>query len=191
MSRIGKKPVSIPQGVKVELKGQTVKITGAKESLVLDVHADLAVAYDEKASEVTVTRPDDERFHRAVHGTTRSLIANMVTGVTQGFSKSLQVYGTGYGVKVQGKDLLLTVGLAQPVTMPIPPGVSVDIKTPNTRGNDVPAEFSVSGADKCVVGQFAAEIRRSRPTEPYKGKGVRYLGEHIRRKVGKAFGSAG
>ena len=189
MSRIGKQPVKIPKGVNVEVNARIVKISGAKDSMTLDVHPDITVDYDADAALIRVTRSSDARLHRALHGTARALIANMVTGVTAGFQKSLQIYGSGYGVKVQGNDIVLTLGFAQPRTMPIPAGITVDTKTPNARGNDTPAEFSVKGADKCVVGQFAAEVRKSKPPEPYKGKGIRYLDEHVRRKVSKAFAS--
>ena len=191
MSRIGKKPVKIPTGVKVELQSNQLKISGSSASLTLDVHADINVVYDAEASEVKVSRPSDIRLHRALHGTTRALIANMVEGVTKGFSKSLEIYGTGYGIKEQGKEIALSLGFAAPVVLPIPEGVKVEIKTPNARGNDVPALFSLSGADKHAVGQFAAVIRRARPPEPYLGKGIRYGNEVIRRKSGKAFASSG
>ena len=189
MSRIGKQPVKVPAGVKVELTKQQLKISGSKETLDLSIHPEVTLEYDEGAKEIRVGRSGNERLQRAMHGTTRALIANMIQGVTSGFSRALAIYGTGYGVKVQGNDLLLTVGMAQPVTMAIPQGIAVEIKTPNARGNDNPALFSVGGASKQVVGQFAAEIRRQRPPEPYKGKGIRYADEHIKRKVGKAFGA--
>ena len=128
-----------------------------------------------------------------MHGTARALIQNMVTGVTDGYSKSLEIYGTGFGVKVEGKNLVLSVGYAHTVPIPIPDGVKVNIDVPQTRGNEVPAKFSVSGMDKQVVGQFARTIKDARPPEPYQGKGVRFAGEQIRRKQGKAFagGAAG
>ena len=189
MSRIGKQSVKVPAGVKVELTKQQLKISGSKETLDLSIHPEVTLEYDEGAKEIRVGRSGNERLQRAMHGTTRALIANMIQGVTSGFSRALAIYGTGYGVKVQGNDLLLTVGMAQPVTMAIPQGIAVEIKTPNARGNDNPALFSVGGASKQVVGQFAAEIRRQRPPEPYKGKGIRYADEHIKRKVGKAFGA--
>ena len=190
MSRIGKKPVKVPQGVKVELKSNLVKISGSSSSLSLDIRPEVKVSYDSEIQEIKVQRHSDERFHRALHGTVRALIANMIEGVTKGFSRSLQIYGTGYGVKEQGKDLLVTVGFAKPAVLPIPQGIKLEIKAPNTRGNDIPAEFSINGPDKAVVGQFAAAIRAIRPAEPYLGKGIRYTGEVIKRKAGKAFGSA-
>ncbi|MBN1437563.1 MAG: 50S ribosomal protein L6 [Sedimentisphaerales bacterium] len=190
MSRIGKKPVSVPSGVKVEINQSVLKVSGAKGNLTLNINPVVDVEWDSSANEVRVSRKSDERFDRAMHGTTRALIANMVEGVTKGFHRGLKIFGTGYGVKIQGQDILLTVGMAQPASVKIPAGIEIEIKTPNARGNDVPAEFIVSGADKAVVGEFAAEIRKCRPPEPYKGKGIRYADEQIKRKMGKAFGSA-
>lgn len=190
MSRIGKKPIPVPSGVKVELAGDVIKVSGSAATLTMDIHPTVAVSYDEGAKEVSVTRKGDERLQRAMHGTTRALINNMIIGVTQGYKKAIQIFGTGYGVKVQGKEMQLTVGYAKPACLNIPDGVTVDIETPNSRGNDVPALFIIVGPDKHKVGQFAAAIRKVRPPEPYKGKGIRYKDEHIRRKVGKAFGSA-
>jgi len=189
MSRIGKKPVKIPSGVKVELKGQNVKISGPNGNLLLDVNPEIKVEYDSGTSEICVKRPSDTRQHRALHGTMRALIANMVEGVTKGFVKNLEIYGTGYGIKIQGKDMSLNVGFAAPAVVKIPDEVKVDIGTPNTRGNDVPAAFSISSPNKAVLGQFASEIRRVRPPEPYLGKGIRFKDEVIRRKAGKAFAS--
>ena len=191
MSRIGKKPVKIPSGVNVELKGKLVKISGSSASLSLNVHPDISVDYDSGAAEITVNRPSDSKLHRSLHGTTRALIANMVRGVTEGFRKGLKIFGTGYGVKEQGKDLLLTVGFAAPAKLAIPEGIKIEIKSPNARGNDVPALFSVGGPDKKTVGQFASDIRRVRPPEPYLGKGIRYEDEVVKRKAGKAFASTG
>ena len=189
MSRIGKKPVPVPQGVKVELKDKLLKISGSSASLTLDIRPEVEVQYDQQVNAISVTRRGDARLQRAMHGTTRALIANMIQGVTEGFKKDLKIFGTGYGVKIQGDKLMVTVGFAKPATLTILQGIQVDIKAPNTRGNDVPAEFSIVGADKCAVGQFAAAIRNIRPPEPYLGKGIRYADEHIKRKVGKAFGS--
>lgn len=191
MSRIGKKPVKIPAGVKVELQSQLLKISGSSASLTLDIHPDIKVQYDNEAAEISILRSSDVRFHRSLHGTTRALIANMVDGVTKGFSKNMEMYGTGYGIKEQGKEIALAVGFAVPVVIPVPDGIKLEIKTPNSRGNDVPAQFSISGPDKQVVGQFAADIRRRRPPEPYLGKGIRYADETVKRKVGKAFTSGG
>ncbi|MBI9015669.1 MAG: 50S ribosomal protein L6 [Phycisphaerae bacterium] len=189
MSRIGKKPVKVPSGVKVQLDGQKVTISGSIGTLEFDVHNNINVDYDTETSMFTVTRPDDHKLNRALHGTTRALIANMIDGVSKGFSKALEMYGTGYGIKQQGQDIYLTVGFAKPAVLKIPQGVSVEIETPNARGNDTPAKFKITGADKQAVGQLAAKCRKVRPPEPYLGKGIRYGGEVIRRKSGKAFGS--
>jgi len=189
MSRIGQKPVKVPAGVKVELSGAQLKLTGGQDSLMLRLHPRVEVEYDGKAGEIQVRRRGEERLDRALHGTTRALIANMVQGVTQGYQKSISIYGTGYSVEVKGQQLVLKVGYGHPVYLEVPGGVKVDVKTAGARGNDVPAEFTVRGADKWAVGQFAAAIRAVRPPEPYLGKGIRYTGERVRRKVGKAFGS--
>lgn len=191
MSRIGKKSVKVESGVKIDLKDRQIAVSGPKGNLTLNIHPEITVEYDQDAAEIRVSRPSDSRLHRSLHGTMRALIANMVAGVTQGYQKKLEVYGTGYGVKVQGQELSLTVGTAQPHNLPIPDGVQVEIQTPNARGNDVPAVFTVSGPDKQVVGQFASDLRRVRPPEPYLGKGVRYADEIVKRKVGKAFASGG
>ncbi len=190
MSRLGKKPIPVPSGVKVEIKGQTLKIGAASYSLTLNIHPGVKVEFLPDKSMIQVTRLGEERIQKAMHGTTWALIGNMIEGVTKGYQKDMAIYGTGYGVKQQGTNLQLTLGFAKPVELPIPAGVKVDIQTPSTRGNDVPALFSIKGPDKWAVGQFAAQVRKSRPPEPYKGKGVRYANEVIKRKVGKAFGSA-
>jgi large subunit ribosomal protein L6 len=141
--------------------------------------------------QVIVERPDDERLSRSLHGTTRSLIANMIAGVVGGFEKKLELYGVGYSVALQGKNLSLTCGFSHPIMLAVPEGVQVEITTPQARGDSEPARFAVRGCDKQRVGEFAARCRRARKPEPYKGKGVRYAGEHITRKVGKAFAGAG
>lgn len=192
MSRIGKKPVEIPKGAKVEIKGQSVKLTGSKGNMEMDCHPLIQLELDESNAQILVNNPEpDNRRGKQLHGTMRALIANMMTGVTQGFERKLEIYGTGYNVKEQGGKLVLQIGFCHPVEMSIPKGVSVAIEVPATRGNDVPAKFSLAGMDKCVLGQFAANIRRVRPPEPYKGKGIRYADEVVRRKVGKAFASGG
>lgn len=192
MSRIGKKPVDVPQGVKVDVKGQHVKVTGPKGSLEMDCHPLISVAVDTSNATINVENPNpNDRRGKQLHGTMRALIANMVKGVSTGFERKLEIFGTGYNVKEQGKKLVLQIGFCHPVEMPIPAGVSVAIEVPATRGNDVPAKFTLSGMDKCVLGQFAANVRRVRPPEPYKGKGIRYADEFVRRKVGKAFASGG
>ena len=190
MSRIGKKPVTIPQGVKVEQKGSKVKVSGPLGAVEMDCHprVTVKVTVSESRIEVENPRPDDRR-NKQLHGTMRALIANMVTGVSKGFEKKMEVYGTGYSVKEQGGKLVLNVGFCHPVELSIPKDVKVDIQAAATRGNDTPARFTLMGIDRCILGQFAANIRAVRPPEPYKGKGIRYADEHVRRKVGKAFAS--
>ncbi|HUV66330.1 MAG TPA: 50S ribosomal protein L6 [Sedimentisphaerales bacterium] len=192
MSRIGKKPIEIPKGVKVELQGQCVTVQGPLGQLRLDCHPRIRVRVDESEGNVIVEneRPKD-RQNRQLHGTMRALIANMVAGVSKGYERKLEIYGTGYNVKEQGGKLLLQVGYANTVERVIPEGVKVTIEAATTRGNDVPAKFTLSSIDKRLLGQFAAEVRKSRPPEPYKGKGIRYTDEHVRRKAGKAFASGG
>ena len=176
MSRIGRKPVAIPAGVEVKLDGTTVTVKGPKGTLTQEVHPNMTVKVE--GSEVIVTRPDDEKQNRALHGLTRSLISNMVTGVTQGFKKELQVNGVGYRVAKQGKTLVMNLGYSHQVKMDEIDGITIDVPSPNS--------IIISGADKQMVGQFAAEVREKRPPEPYKGKGIKYVDEVIRRKEGKA-----
>ncbi len=190
MSRIGKKPVKVPSSVKVDLSGGQITISGSKHSLKLALHETVEVSYDSAAHEIAVSRKSDETLAKAMHGTTRAHIANMIKGVTEGYVKSLKIFGTGYGVKEQGKQLHVTVGYAKPAVLPIPEDVEIEIKVPNAKGNEVPAEFFVKSPDKQKAGQFAAQIRKVRPPEPYNGKGIRYGNEVIKRKEGKAFGSA-
>ena len=188
MSRIGKKPIAIPGSVKVELKGRHVKTTGPLGTLELDVHPLIKIKVDESAKEVNVINDKpDNRQNKQLHGTMRALIANMIEGVSKGFEKKMQIFGTGFNVNEQGGKLVLQVGFCHSVELKIPKSVKVNIEVKATRGNDVPAAFTLSGADKCELGQFAADIRKVKPPEPYKGKGIRYADEHVRRKVGKAF----
>lgn len=188
MSRIGKKPVEIPAGVKVEVKGKEVKVSGPKGELTLACHPKLNVKV-EGTSVVVENSHADDRESRQMHGTFRALLANMVNGVNKGYEKRMQIFGTGYNVKVQGDKIVLQVGFSEPAMRQIPKGIKVNIETAATKGDEVPAVFTASGADKAVLGQFAAEVRKVRPPEPYKGKGIRYAGEYVRRKVGKAFTS--
>jgi large subunit ribosomal protein L6 len=190
MSRIGKKPISVPAGVKIEQKGLCIKIEGALGKLEMDCHPRIKVKVDNSEGKIFVenNRPRD-RQNRQLHGTMRALIANMITGVSKGFERKMEIYGTGYSVKEQGGKLVLQVGYCHPMERAIPKGLKVTIETPATRGNDVPARFTISGIDKQLLGQFAADIRKLRPPEPYKGKGIRYADEQVRRKVGKAFAS--
>jgi large subunit ribosomal protein L6 len=190
MSRIGKKPIVIPDGVKVELKGLCVKVSGSLGQVQMDCHPRIKVKIDDSDGKIFVEneKPQDHT-NRQLHGTMRALIANMITGVSKGFEKKMEIYGTGYNVKEQGQKLLFQVGFCHPVERVIPKGIKVNIDVGATRGNEVPAKFTLSAIDKCLLGQFAADIRKIRPPEPYKGKGIRYADEHVRRKVGKAFAS--
>ena len=181
MSRIGKQPVAIPSGVKVAVANGTVKVEGPKGKLELAYHPNMKVEADGKA--VTVKRPNDDRQNRALHGLTRALINNMVVGVTKGYEKKLKVEGVGFQAASKGKGVELTVGYANRIYHEPPAGVTVAVPDPTT--------IVVTGADKQVVGQFAAEIRASRKPEPYKGKGVRYENEVVRRKEGKSFAAGG
>jgi large subunit ribosomal protein L6 len=186
--------ISVPAGVKVEQKGQSVKVSGALGVLEINCHPHIDVRFDGAAGSIVVTNKYPElREERALHGTTRALLANMVEGVSKGFERKLEVYGTGYTVKEQGGKIVLQVGFANQVEMAIPQGVKLKIDVPATRGDDTPAKFTVSGADKCVLSRFAADVRKTKPPEPYKGKGIRYAGQIVKRKVGKTFtsGTAG
>ena len=190
MSRIGKKPVDIPKGVKVGQKGRCIKVSGPLGELQMDCHPRIKVKIDDAEGRILVeNKQPQDRQNRQLHGTMRALIANMVFGVSKGFEKKMEIYGTGYNLKEQGGKLVFQVGFCHPVELVIPKGIKVNIDVGATRGNDVPARFTVSGIDKCLLGQFAADIRKIRPPEPYKGKGIRYADEHVRRKVGKAFAS--
>ena len=192
MSRIGKQIVLIPAGVKVEQKGQSLKVTGPLGSLSMDIHPLINVNVDTSANSIAVENKITENvLANKLHGTMRALINNMVTGVSKGFEKKMQIFGTGYNIKEQGNKVVLQIGFCHPVEMEIPKDVKVNIEVPATRGNETPAKFALVGIDKCVLGQFAAEIRKVRPPEPYKGKGIRYADEYVRRKIGKAFASGG
>lgn len=191
MSRIGKKPIAIPGGVKVDVQQSTVRVSGPKGNLTWNLPRHVSVAIDDKEKVVRVARVDDSREAMALHGTTRALINNMITGVSTGYTRKMEIYGTGYSCKVAGNTLQLTVGFAHPVDLPIPAGLKIEIEVPATKGNETPAKFAVSGPDKQVVGQFCRTIKDVRPPEPYQGKGIRYAGEQIRRKAGKAFAGAG
>ena len=182
MSRVGRKIIPVPAPVKVELVDHTVSIQGPKGSLSFTYRDSIGVAYDDAARQITVTRADDERENRALHGLTRSLIANMVEGVTTGYTRKLEIVGVGYQAQLRGKDtIVLQVGYANQVALTAPAGVTIALTDPT--------HITLNGSDKQAIGQFAAEIRQVRPPEPYKGKGIRYEGEVVRRKAGKAFGS--
>lgn len=190
MSRIGKKPIVIPAGVKVDIQGRTVKANGPKGTLQMSCHPAIEVKVDNGAVVVSNTA-EENRDYKALHGTMRALINNMIVGVSQGFTREMRVFGTGYSVKEQGGKLILNVGYSHPFEMKIPKDIKVEIKVAATKGNEVPAIFTLSGPDKHALGQFAANVRRVRPPEPYQGKGIRYSDEHVIRKEGKALGSGG
>jgi large subunit ribosomal protein L6 len=185
MSRIGKKPISMPAGVKVEISDQTVKVSGPKGSLEMRCRPEVKVKLD--GQKIVVEDVSGQtRTGKTLHGTTRALINNMVTGVDKGYEKKMEIYGTGYNVKEQGETLTLQVGFSHPVEMKVPKSVKVKVDIPATKGNETPAKFTLTGYDKQELGQFAANVRKVRPPEPYQGKGIRFAGEHVRRKVGKA-----
>jgi len=176
MSRIGRMPIAVPAGVDVKIDGSTVTVKGPKGTLTRTVAGSITVALDNGV--INVTRPDDSKENRSLHGLTRTLIANMVKGVSEGFSKELEINGIGYRAAKQGKDLVLNIGYSHNVVMPEIDGITVEVPGPN--------KIIISGPDKQKVGQFAAEVRGKRPPEPYKGKGIKYINEVIRRKEGKA-----
>ena len=176
MSRIGNKPIAIVDGVEVKVNGNEVTVKGAKGTLTNTFNSDINIAVE--GNEVIVTRPSDVKEHRALHGLTRTLIANMIEGVSKGFTKELEVNGVGYRVAKQGKDLVMNLGYSHQVIMPEVEGIHIEVPSAN--------QIVISGADKQLVGQFAADVRSKRPPEPYKGKGIKYVGEYIRRKEGKA-----
>jgi large subunit ribosomal protein L6 len=177
VSRIGRMPVSIPKGVQVDIKGCHVTVKGPKGELNRSFNPDMTIALQD--DQVVVTRATDSRQHRALHGLTRALLANMVTGVTEGYRKDMEINGVGYRAEMRGDDLVLHVGFSHPVEISPPPGVTLGIEN---RGKNIVVE----GIDKELVGEMAARVRRVRPPEPYKGKGIRYVGEHVRQKAGKA-----
>ena len=177
MSRIGKMPIELPSGVKVDIKGSDVTVTGSKGKLVQRIHNDILVRKEN--STIYVERPTDSRQHRSLHGLTRALLNNMVIGVTDGYKRKLEIVGVGYRAELKGKNLILNVGYSHPVVIPPPDDVAFEAED---RGKAI----FVTGIDKQVVGEICAKIRKVRPPEPYKGKGIRYEGEYVRRKAGKA-----
>ena len=177
MSRIGKAPITIPSGTKIEVKEGVVFVSGSKGKLEQTIHPDMSVEIEDGV--LNVKRPSDSRQHRSLHGLTRALINNMVVGVSEGFSKTLQIEGVGYRAEVEGKDLVLNVGYSHPVKFEPPQDVSFAVENRNKT-------IIINGIDKQVVGELAANIRKQRPPEPYKGKGIRYDNEQVRRKAGKA-----
>jgi large subunit ribosomal protein L6 len=182
MSRIGKKPVPVG-AAKISVSGQQVKVEGPKGKLDLNVHPAITVKMDDAKKELVVTRKDDERQSKALHGLTRALLANMVEGVLKGYSKNMEIQGVGYKAELKGKTLALSVGYANQVELEVPANLNVTL--------DGPTKIMIAGADKQAVGEFAARLRRVRKPEPYKGKGIRFAGEKIKLKPGKAFAGAG
>jgi large subunit ribosomal protein L6 len=176
VSRIGKQPIPVPAGVEITIEGSSVEVKGPKGTLSQTFDPDMQITLEDGA--IYVRRPSDERRHRSLHGLTRTLISNMVVGVSEGFRKDMEIVGVGYRAALKGSDLDLSLGLSHPMVVAAPEGITFEGPAPN--------RISVSGIDKQRVGQIAAEIRKIRPPEPYKGKGIRYAGEHVRRKVGKA-----
>lgn len=177
MSRIGKMPISVPPGVEVTVRGSQVVVKGPKGEMSRTVHKDMSLSLDD--NQLVVTRPTDNRVHRSLHGLTRALLANMVHGVHEGFRKELEIHGVGYRAQVEGEKLVLSVGYSHPVEIEPPPGITLSVDKSSRN-------IAVEGVDKELVGRVAAEIRAVRKPEPYKGKGIRYAGEHVRRKAGKA-----
>ena len=176
MSRIGRAPITIPAGVEVKVDGSTVSVKGPKGTLTKTMHSNMTIAME--GNVITVSRPNDLKENRSLHSLTRTLIANMIEGVANGYKKELEINGIGYRAEMKGKDLVMKIGNSHDVVMPQPEGITVEVPAPN--------KIIVSGADKEKVGQFAAEVREKRLPEPYKGKGIKYVDEYIRRKEGKA-----
>lgn len=176
MSRIGKQPIPIPPSVQVQIEGASVVVRGPKGELHREIHREIRMSVED--GHLIVTRPSDQAQHRALHGLTRALLANMVTGVENGFSKTLELHGVGYRAQQMGANVQVAVGFSHPVDITAPPGIDLQVEGTS--------QIHVRGIDKELVGQVAAEIRRIRPPEPYKGKGIRYEGEYVRRKAGKA-----
>ena len=176
MSRIGKQPIPVPSGVEVKIEGSSVHVKGPKGELSSTFNEDMSIELED--GQIWVKRPSDARQHRSLHGLTRSLLANMVTGVSEGFAKNLEIIGVGYRAALKGQDLEMQLGFSHPVHIIAEPGITFEVPAPT--------KITVRGIDKQRVGQVAAEIRGWRPPEPYKGKGVRYEGEYVQRKLGKA-----
>lgn len=176
MSRIGRKPIDVPSGVEVKIDGHVVTVKGPKGTLTRTIHKDMIVELE--GNVINVKRPSEDKEHKSLHGLTRTLIHNMVVGVTTGFTKELEILGVGYRAAKQGKDLVMNLGYSHQVIMPETDGITVEVPTPN--------KVVITGADKQAVGQFAAVVREKRPPEPYKGKGIRYVGEYVPHKEGKA-----
>ena len=178
MSRIGRKPIPVPQGVDIQIEGNLVRVKGPNGQMEREIHQDMIISLEE--GNLVVNRPSDAKNHRSLHGLTRTLLSNMVEGVTKGFQRNLELVGVGYRAAKQGNKLVLTVGYSHPVEMEAPAGIEIEVPAPT--------KIALKGADKQVVGQFAANVRAVRAPEPYKGKGIKYEGEIIRRKAGKTGG---
>jgi large subunit ribosomal protein L6 len=176
LSRVGRLPITIPAGIQIELKGTELVVKGQNGELKESIHPEMKVVVT--GDTIKVERPSENKFHKSLHGLTRSLIQNMITGLTKGFIKKLEIVGVGYRAEIKGKNLVLQLGLSHPIYFVPPDGIQIEVAAPNT--------IAVKGVDKQLVGQVAAKIRSFRPPEPYKGKGIRYQGEHVRRKAGKA-----
>ena len=176
MSRIGRLPITIPAGVDVTIEGRTVTVKGPKGSLSRDLHPDIAVSREDGS--IVVTRPTEQKMHKQLHGLTRTLVNNMVVGVTDGYRKGIEITGVGYRAALNGRKLTLNLGYSHPIEIDPPEGITFEVENPT--------RLAVVGIDKELVGQIAAKVRATRKPEPYKGKGVRYAGEYIRRKAGKA-----
>lgn len=179
MSRIGKSPIPVASGLDVGVQNGEVRVKGPHGELKMQHHPDVGVAWDQEAREIKVTRSSDDRKSRALHGLTRALVANMVTGVQKPYEKQLEIQGVGYQASVSGQTLSLQVGFANTIKLPIPKSVTCELPSPT--------QINLKSIDKHAIGQFAANIRSVRPVEPYKGKGIRYVGEQVKRKAGKAF----
>lgn len=176
MSRIGRKPIDVPSGVEVKIDGHMVTVKGPKGTLTREFHKDMILK--QEANTLLVERPDDTKANKSLHGLSRTLLSNMVVGVTDGYKKELEIQGVGYRASKQGKDLVMQLGYSHQVIMPEEEGITIEVPSPTS--------IIISGADKQAVGQFAAVVREKRPPEPYKGKGIRYVGEYVQRKEGKA-----
>ena len=176
MSRIGRKPITVTSGVDVKVDGSHITVKGPKGTLEQNLHKDMIV--EVQGNEIIVSRPSEDKMHKSLHGLTRTLVHNMVVGVSEGFKKELEIQGVGYRAAKQGKNLVMNLGYSHQVIVPEIPGITIDVPAPN--------KIIINGCDKQMVGQFAAEVREKRPPEPYKGKGVRYVGEYVARKEGKA-----
>lgn len=176
MSRIGRMQIDVPSGVDFKVDGQTVTVKGPKGTLTRTIHKDMII--EQEGAVINVKRPSESKMHKSLHGLTRTIINNMVVGVTEGFKKELEIQGVGYRATKQGKDLVMNLGYSHQVIMPEIDGITIEVPSPNS--------IVISGADKQAVGQFAAVVREKRPPEPYKGKGIRYVGEYVQHKEGKA-----